>query len=124
MPSDPTMSLCSRILRRVARWLIVLAIIGVVSWFGFLFVGRALCRIAISQMADLTNTTIKTGSVDFRSNGSVFIEQLVVNPKEKQGPDETILRAEKVYASFDVGSLFALKPKLRRIDVNDFVFDA
>lgn len=124
MPPDPNMLLWARILRRVVRWLVVLAIMGVLSWYGFIFGGRMLCRIAISQMAELTNTEIETGSVDFRSNGSVFIEELVINPQENEDPNKTILKAQKVYARFDVGSLFTLRPKLRRIDVNDFVFSA
>jgi len=118
------MPLLSRLLRRFVRWVVVLSIMGVLSWFGFIFGGRILCRIAINQMGELTNTEIETGSVDFRSNGSVFIEELVINPQDNEDPNKTILRAEKVHARFDVGSLFSLRPKLRRIDVNDFVFNA
>ena len=113
-----------RILRRVVRWLIALAIMAVLSWFCFIFGGRVLSRIAISQIAQLTNTSIETGSVDFRSNGSVFIEDLVINPYENEDPGRTILRAQKVHARFDLTSLLTLRPQLKRIDVNDFVFSA
>jgi len=89
-----------------------------------MFLGRTLCKIAIGQIAELTNTKIETASVKFHYNGSVFIEDLVISPYKKQSPGQTILSAKRVHARFDVGSLLMLRPTLKRIDVNDFVFDA
>ncbi|MHC4744265.1 MAG: hypothetical protein ACYS8Z_20305, partial [Planctomycetota bacterium] len=123
-PPGPNMPLWAAVLRRVVRWFIFLSVLSVACWFGFMFTGRMLCRVAIREMAKLTNTEIDIRSVDFRSDGLALIEELVVNPKNNEDPNKTILRAQEVSARFDVGSLFKLKPKLRQIDVNDFVFNA
>ena len=118
------MPLWARIIKRVFRWLVILAILAGVLWFAFIFGGKILCRIAIGQIAELTNTRIRTGSFDFHSNGEVFIEELVIEPYKSEDRDQTILNAQRVHARFDVASLLALRPKLKRIDVNDFVLNA
>ena len=117
-------SAISRIGRKIILWFVVLLVVGVALWFGFIFIGRSLCHIAIGQIAELTNTRIETGSVDFSSNGSVFIERLVIAPHKSEGAGQTILNAENVHARFDVGTLLLLRPHLERIDVNDFTFNA
>jgi len=114
----------ARIFRRVVRWFVALAVMAIVLWLGFIFGGKMLCRIAISQIARLTNTRIETASVDFHSNGSVVIKELVIKPHENERAAQTILKAQKVQARYDLASLFTLRPKLKRIDVNDFVFSA
>jgi hypothetical protein len=93
-------------------------------WLFFVMAGRALCYIAMRQIAGLTNTKIRTESVDFHTDGSVFIKELVISPSKEQNGDGTILKAETVYARFSLGSLLLLRPRLKVIDVNDFVFNA
>lgn len=93
------------------------------SWFFYIEAGRVLSYIAIRQIAKLTNTKIRTGLVDFHTDGSVYIEQLVISPKEQNGRD-TILKAEKVYGKFSVGSVLLLRPRLKVINIDDFVFTA
>jgi hypothetical protein len=83
-----------------------------------------LCRIAIGQIAELTGTKIEAESIDFHTNGSVFIKNLVVSPYEKQGGDDFILKAETLWGRFRLGSLLLLRPRLKVISVNDFVFNA
>ncbi|MHC4122272.1 MAG: hypothetical protein ACYSSI_01760 [Planctomycetota bacterium] len=90
----------------------------------FTLTGRALCKIALFQIARLTNTKIKTSSVNFKLNGSVFIKELVINPEKPAQYDNSILKAEKVYARFDFASILLLHPKLKKIRVKDFVFNA
>ncbi|HLB72504.1 MAG TPA: hypothetical protein VJJ98_00650, partial [Sedimentisphaerales bacterium] len=124
MPTDPNMPLWARIFRRVVRWLVALAAAAILLWLGFIFGGKMLCRIAISQIAKLTNTRIETASVDFHSNGSVVINDLLIKPDDREFPDQTILKAKKVRAEYDLASLLTLRPQLQRIDVNDFVFSA
>ena len=91
---------------------------------------RVLRQIAIAQIAELTNTKIETESVKFNFDGSVSIEKLVVRPLPVAGSDrerkydDAILKAGTVYARFRLGSLLLLQPRLKEIDVNDFVFDA
>jgi len=93
-------------------------------WLVFVLAGYALQKIAIGQITELTNTKIETKSVDFNFDGSVFIERLVVKPYQQSKYDNTILKAKTVYARFGIGSLLLLRPRLKQIDVDDFVFDA
>ncbi len=110
--------------KRIIRWLLGCVILAVLSWVFFILAGRALCYVAIRQIGDLTNTKIRTGSVNFRVNGSVLIRNLVIRPYQAREDDDTIIDAEKVFARFSLGSLLMLRPRLKAIDVNDFVVDA
>jgi len=100
------------------------AILAVLLLLFFIFGGRALKHIAIAQIAELTNTKIRTRSVDFGINGSVVIEGLEVRPDRKFEYDDTILKAKTVYARFGIGSLLLLRPQLKKISIKDFVFNA
>ena len=93
-------------------------------WVFYIAAGRALCYIAMRQIAGLTNTKIRTESVAFHSDGSVYIKNFTISPYEQQGGDDTILSAENVYARFNLRSFLSLRPTLKVIDVNDFVFNA
>ena len=97
---------------------------AVLLWVFTILGGRALQKIAIAQIAEITNTKIKTGFVDFDFDGSVLIEKLTIRPRGESEYDDTILTAEMVYARFGVGSLLLLRPRLKEISVKDFVFDA
>jgi len=104
-------------------------ILAAALWLVFILVGRALRPIAIAQIAELTNTEICAKSVNFNLNGSVFIEELVIRPplvagRGKPKYDDAILKAKAVYARFGIGSLLLLKPRLKKISVRDFVFNA
>jgi len=115
----------------------ILFLVGLL-WLFFILAGRALCKIAIDQIAEMINARITTESVDFDINGSVFIKGLVVRAERGQQYGEnsgfakgtqdqafdTIVKAETVYARFGVGSLFLLRPRLEKISVKDFVFNA
>ncbi len=111
-------------LKSVIRWLVEVLILAALLWLFFILAGRALCHIALGQIAELTNTKIKTESVNFHTDGSVIIKKLVISPYEKRSGDEDILQAETVYARFSLSSLLLLRPRLKVIDVNDFVFNA
>jgi len=108
------------IIRRLLEYLILV--------FGLLLLlilaDRILPQIAIKQIAQLTNTKIKTDSIDFSFKGYVSIEKLVIGPKKPRKYDDAILKAETVKARFAVLSILMLKPRLKQITVNDFVFDA
>jgi hypothetical protein len=112
-----------RKLKTVIRWLVAGLILAPLSWFFYIEAGRILSYIAIRQIARLTNTNISTGLVDFHTDGSVFIEELVISPIEQNGRD-TILKAKKVYGQFSVGSVLLLRPRLKVINIDDFVFTA
>lgn len=102
-------------------------------WLAFILTGNVLCKIALEQIAELTNTKITTELVDFNINGSVLIKELVIRPEQpsphqERGPqkkyDDTILKAKTVYARFGIGSLLLLNPRLEKISVEDFLFNA
>ena len=99
--------------RRIIGILIFVAI--VIS--AFIAESRYLPPIAIKQLAELTNTSVKADSIEFRLNGSILISGLQIRPKEKLSYDNSILKAEKVYVRFGLGSLILLRPKLKKISV-------
>ncbi len=72
----------------------------------------------------MTGTKIKTESVDFHTNGSVLIKNLVISPHKKQVGDDTILKAQTVFGRFSIASLLLLRPRLKVITINGFVFNA
>lgn len=110
--------------KRVLSWFLEGLILAALLWLVFILAGRALRKIAIAQIIELTNTRIKAESVDFNLDGSVFIEKLIVSPHQEQKYDDAILKAKTVYARFSVVSLLLLRPRLKEIKVNDFVFNA
>jgi len=112
------------IMKTISRWLLGFLLLVVVLFLVFIIAAKVLPPIAIGQIAELTNTKIETDSVDLDIDGSVIISKLVVSPYKKQSYDDTILRAESVHARFGIGSLLLLRPRLKAIDVNDFVFNA
>ncbi len=110
--------------RAFLSWPIKGLILVFCLWFAFILTGKVLCEIALDQIAELTNTKITTESVDFNINGSVYIRELVIRPEQQKKYDDTILKAETVYARFGIGSLLLLHPRLKKISVKDFIFDA
>jgi hypothetical protein len=110
-------------LKKSVRLLIASLLLAPLSWFFYIEGGRALSFLAIRQIAKLTNTNIRTGSIEFQTDGSVFIEQLVIRPKKQKGRD-TIFQAKTVYARFNPASLLLLQPRLKSMDVDNFVFNA
>jgi hypothetical protein len=107
-------------LRRIIDFVILAAVV----WLAFTLAGRFLRQVAIEQVAEFTSAKIKAKSIDFNFDGSVTIEKLVIKPEQIREYDDTILKAEKVYARFDIGSLLLVRPRLREITVKDFVFNA
>ncbi len=110
--------------KKVLRRLVDFLILAVVLWLAFVLASRSLRQVAIAQIAELTNAKIKAKSIDFNFDGSVSIEKLVIRPEQVREYDDAILKAEKVYARFDLGSLLLVRPRLREITIKDFVFNA
>ncbi len=106
------------------RWLSSISIMAVLLWVIYIYAGKLLCQIALGQIGELTNTKIKAGSIKFMSNGSVVFTDLVVDPCKSNVSNCNIIRAKRLFASFDRKSLFLLQPRLKVLDVNDFVFNA
>src|SRR4030043_2169856 len=109
--------------RIVHTWLVKGVILVLCLWLAFILAGEVLCKIALNQIAELTNTEITTESVNFNINGSVLIKKFVVRPDRQKKYDDTILKAETVYARFGIGSLLFLRPQLKRVSIKDFLLD-
>ncbi len=110
--------------KRYLAVLIKVSILAGVLWLVFVFAAKTLKKIAIAQLAELTNTKIEAELVNLDADGSIFIQELVVRPEQEARYDNTILKAKTVYARFGIGSLLLLRPRLKKISVNDFVFNA
>ncbi len=105
---------------KAARWFLEFAATSVLIWAVFVLGGRTLPQIAIGQLSDLTNTKIDAKSVKFRFDGSVYIKDLVVRPRDSADYDNTILKADTVRVHFRIGSLLTLRPRVKEIFVDDF----
>ncbi len=110
--------------RIVLRRLVDFVIFAAVVWLAFTLAGRFLRQVAVEQVSEFTSAKIQAESIDFNFDGSVSIEKLVIRPEQIREYDDAILKAEKVYARFDLGSLLLVRPRLREISVNDFIFNA
>ncbi|MGD0596696.1 MAG: hypothetical protein ABSA64_04120 [Sedimentisphaerales bacterium] len=120
MPSDLKKSGRKSGGRRAARWFLEFVATSVLIWVAFVLGGRVLPQIAIGQLSDLTNTKIDVKSVKFRFDGSVFIKDLVIRPRNSADYDNSILNADTVRVRFRLGSLLTLKPRVKEIFVDDF----
>lgn len=111
-----------RVLVRILTFFgIVIAVLVLLG----LWVRKALPGIAIAEISRLTNTRIETGAFDFHRNISVSIDRLVVRPEDEElFYDDTILRANNVYAKFSLGSVLLLSPRVTEIRIDDFILDA
>jgi hypothetical protein len=115
-------------IRRRRRVLIGLLTVGLVVVVlvvgGGVWLYRALPRIAAAEIGRLLNAQVETGAFYPHRDGSVTVVGLVIRPKQELSPyDNTILRAEHVYAKFDRRSLLRLSPRVTAIGVEDFLLD-
>ena len=120
MPSDLKKSGRKSGGRKAARWFLEFVATSVLIWVAFVLGGRALPQIAIGQLSDLTNTKIDVKSVEFRFDGSVFVKDIVVRPRNLADYDNSILKADTVRVHFRLGSLLMLRPRVKEIFVDDF----
>ena len=110
--------------KKIFRCFLAALILAAALWLGFILSGRTLCRIAIGQIGEMTGTEIKVESINFHTNGSVLIKNLVISPYKEQTGDNFILKAETVWGRFGLGSLLLFRPRLKVITVTDFLFKA
>ena len=105
------------------RWLFWLLVVGGIFSVVLIVADKILPQVAIRQIAELTGAQVEAGTVDVSLNASVFIRELVIKPKQPEQYDNTILKADTVYGKFSFGSLLLLRPRLKEISINGFVFD-
>jgi hypothetical protein len=111
--------------RILVRMMIVLAVLSLGVLGAAVWAARALPGLAAAAVGRLTNCQVEMGAFDFRLDGSVLIDGLVLRPRQRQPPyDNAILRAKSVYTRFARGSLLRLAPRLTEVRVQDFLLDA
>ena len=110
--------------RKLVRYFAEGVVLAILLAILFLVGGRALSKLALDQLASMTNTKITDDSVDFNLDGSVEITNLQVKPDRESEHDQTILQADTVYARFGFGSILMLRPRLELVVVKDFIFNA
>jgi hypothetical protein len=106
--------------KKAIRWFLEFMAFGISIWLAFAIGSRLLPQIAINQLSDLTNTRIDVKSIEFRFDGSVFINDLVIKPKNPADYDNSILKAGTVRVHFRLRSLLMLSPKVKEVFVDDF----
>jgi len=106
------------------RLLVVVAVLGVAVAGAALWLRQALPRIAAAELGRLMNARVETGAFDLHRDGSVSVAGLVIRPNEREAAyDNTILRAENVYAHFSRRSLLSLAPRVTDIRIENFLLD-
>ncbi len=111
--------------RILVRLLVVLGVLAVLAVGAVAWLQRVLPRIAATEIGRLMNARVEMGAITLRRDGSVSVAGLVVRPKQAEPLyDNTILRAENVYAKFSRRSLLALSPQVTDIRVEGFLLDA
>jgi hypothetical protein len=117
----------SRMRRRrriLIRVLTVVAILGVLLAGAAVWLYRALPQIAAAEMGRWMNARVETGAFQLHRDGSVTVVGLVIRPKQDEFLYEnTILRADHVYAKFSRRSLLSLSPRVTALGVEDFMLD-
>ncbi len=110
--------------RILVRLLIIVGVLGALVIGAAAWLNRALPRIAATEIGRLMNARLEMGKITLRRNGSVSVAGLVVRPKQAEPLyDNTILRADNVYAKFSRRSLLRLSPQVTEIRVEDFLLD-
>ncbi len=110
--------------RTLLRLSLEAAAVIIILWLAFRYTGQILCRAAITQIGQLTNTKITSEIVEFNLDGSVNIGNLAISTNEEDPNSSELLRAEAIHAHFSIGSLFRLRPTLSTININNFTFTA
>ena len=93
-------------------------------WILFIVASRYFCKAALENLGRKTGTKITADAMRIKLDGSVEIDALAIRPDRKDQYDETILKAEKSRVHLSPGSLLLLKPRLKRIIINDFTLNA
>jgi hypothetical protein len=96
-----------------------------ICWVLWGQIGRRILRpIARRQISELTGSNVKIGSIDFRNDGVIYVRDLTVGSEEQQLWSDSILKARELEGRFSLLSILRFKPRLKRITVRDFVFNA
>ncbi len=123
MRKNADKSPASRTAGRILRWSLASLLVMAAAYLAFLLLGRIACRAAIARVERITNTAIQAGSIILRPTGSVRITALDVRNPALPPDRSLVMQAATVHAALDLPSLLLLKPRIKRIDVNDFTFN-
>ncbi len=111
--------------RILLRALIAAAVLSVVIVAAAIWLSRSLPKIIAAEIGRLTNTHVQAGAFSFRLDGSVFVDGLVIRPRQDDtGYDNAILHARNVYVRISRRSLLLLSPRVTDLRIEDFTLDA
>ena len=110
---------------RLLRFLVWGYVFVCVCWVVYGQIGQHILRpIARRQLQELTGSKVIIGSMDFSSSGAVYVRDLVVGITGHQFWSDSILTAGELEGRFSLFSILRFKPRLKRIILRDFVFNA
>ena len=100
-----------------------LAAFVVLAWLSVQLLTAVLGKRAIEQLSEITNTEVEAKKISFHINGSILIKDMRISAGHDLNPEKSILIAKNVYARFGLISLLTLKPRLKKLNVKDFVLN-
>ena len=110
---------------RLLRFLVWGYVFVCVCWVLYGQIGRHILRpIARRQIQELTGSEVTIGSMDFSNSGAIYVRDLVVGSEGQQFWSDAILTAGELEGRFSLLSILRFKPRLKRIILRDFVFNA
>jgi hypothetical protein len=99
-------------------------VVWVILWIGYGQVGRHVLRpIALRQIEELTGAKVAVEDIGFEGWGSIKIKELKVSSNDEVFAAKEMLGARRVECQFSVMSLLRLKPRLKRVEIRDFVLN-
>lgn len=110
---------------RLLRFLVWGYVLVCVCWVLYGQIGRHILRpIARRQIQELTGSEVTIGSMDFSNSGAIYVRDLAVGSKGQQFWSDAILTAGELEGRFSLLSILRFKPRLKKIILRDFVFNA
>jgi hypothetical protein len=112
------------ILRHIPRISLEILFAAAILWVLFILTSRYSCKAALISIGKETGTKITADALRIKLDGSVEIDSLTIRPDQKNLQDQIFLKAQKTNIRLSLPSLFLLKPRLKRISIDDFTLSA
>ncbi|MEN6386069.1 MAG: hypothetical protein ABFD79_12850 [Phycisphaerales bacterium] len=103
---------------------IVLVLIALAVWFLYNLGGNLLKPVAVSQIKQLTGARVDMAGIKFHLSGRITLKNIRIGPEVTNEPDNSILIAKSIDASFSPWSFIKLKPELKRLRISKFIVNA
>lgn len=77
-------------------------------------------RLAIEQIGELTGAKVDIKSADFKLPGSLTLKEVAIRLGKEAQYGNVPFKAERIAVKFSLGSIFALRPRLKKVAIKDF----